>query len=64
MSRLWGSSTLEITSLLNHLVEPDHTETAAMLTCPKVMQKSGCAYNVLKLSLMFMERAIPEQLLS
>lgn len=29
VSRLWGSSTFEITELLNSLVEPDRTETAA-----------------------------------
>lgn len=64
MSRSWGSSTFEITGLLNHLVEPVYTDTAALFTCPKIMQKSCWAGNMFKLSLMFMERIIPEKLRS
>lgn len=30
-----GSSTFDITELLNHLVEPVHTETTALFTYPK-----------------------------
>lgn len=57
-----GSSTFEMTEMLNNLVEPDHRETAALLTYPNIMEKNHPMGNIFKISLMFMERAIPAKL--